>query len=330
MSESPPASEVSSNLTLQTIVEQQGVIRTLHEIITTLKERITCLEGVLSAKNEHVNQIYIESKSALGEEEEKRAEELAASAASAQVTIDRLTKVVDTLTLERDESRKECAALKKALDEQSNAMLDVQARCIELQRVEEKCRSTRSLLGFVESRCMEAEQHSRRLEEEVDATALERARWKALATSIAGCLDNKAKHRALQHIKALEMDGRLRAAARSASSQRSCSSKSALSENMPLPAPTEMLELADNFDGMLRAPPLPQNLHSPHSVLSFTSLQHSRAGALSASWGRHAQRRAVIPMSPETGKSLGAPWHLRMGPDGRVEKRDTQRFLVPL
>lgn len=198
----PPLAEADPRLTMQTIADQQGIIKTLGEIITALKTRIANLEGALNAKtardcsNTGGSSIQLDNEACTKE-----------ARLAQEERIEKLTSEMEALKTERDDLKEKYTDLLAVVRKCTEELQQTHAQCVKLQWADHNYRAARSALCFVESRCREAEQRGHRLEQKVEGTLPERERWKALAISLANRLDETSRKNAMRRISAIDCNG---------------------------------------------------------------------------------------------------------------------------
>ncbi|RNF18879.1 uncharacterized protein Tco025E_04315 [Trypanosoma conorhini] len=191
-----PSTETDANLSIKTIMEQQRVIGTLREMVAAMKTRLSTLESAAAVgaaqssapeNGGHTRDVSFHEKE-----------------------VERLRRSVELLTSERDAATAKCAVLEAAVEQGDARVAEALACCRRLQTMERDWRTTRVLLNLAEARYKEAELHCRQLKDGMEALSFERARWRALAMSIAHRLDAESRERALMHINSLEREERMR------------------------------------------------------------------------------------------------------------------------
>ncbi|KAH9580953.1 hypothetical protein LSM04_002576 [Trypanosoma melophagium] len=195
MSHAGPAPTADTELSLRTIAEQQRIIEAMRQIIAELKARVATLEAAArssSAATESLTPIATTTTTTTTTTTINSNEASSTTATSASIASSAAAEVA-RLTRERD------AAVA--------GLAETRAKC---RRLDASATSTRSLLHAAAARARVAEDECRRLRELQENVGVERARWKALATSIAARLDVDTRTRALLHIDALDRNGRTR------------------------------------------------------------------------------------------------------------------------
>ncbi|EKF38601.1 hypothetical protein MOQ_001189 [Trypanosoma cruzi marinkellei] len=277
-----PSTDVGSELSIKTIMEQQRVIETLREMITAMKSRLSILEAAASSEVTH------SSATATGSCDN--------DASLQQKENVQLNRLVEQLTSERDQATSKCVELEAAVEKGDSRMAEALTCCKRLKQMEGELRTTRCLLNFAESRYRETELDCRRLKEEIEALSFERSRWKALAMTITNRLDPVTRERALMHITSLEREQRTRTAERRALSPRSNANTAAgaiASDNVASVPTFDAMELISAW-GTQQTAPLPPL--TPHGVVDDGTRHSSPALPSRSIAPRRKGGRYLVPL----------------------------------
>nr|CCD12399.1 unnamed protein product [Trypanosoma congolense IL3000] len=323
-------SVVDTRLTMQTIADQQGIIKTLGEIITTLKTRIANLEGALAAKEG-------QSKNAAGEPAPLQESDAEAKRMLME-KVESLTSEVQSLRVERDELNQKCCQLVEAVEHYKMELQEAHARCVKLQWADRNYRAARSAFCLADARHRETEQRFRHLEKKVDISLPERSRWKALAMSLANQLDGPSRRRAMQRIIVISNRENSEAVTEPGAMQigdisavDGCCKNMGSSDMLNIPE-LEAFEMFDVFDGMKRTSTSPQTRLSPRCTtvnqiasLSFDQLpkRRERGNVKIAAWQKSVECKSVNDGPPDMLIPL-------MGNSRAVSGKSKKRFLAPL